>query len=106
MVLLVVVDGCPVLLEQVGTHGVVKERGCRVGERCPQLYLLSRSRLCCFDANRLKIVVVCFSKDVHFSKGFSTPGRTRTCNIHLRRVMLYPVELREHSEGSQNNSRN
>ena len=25
-----------------------------------------------------------------------TPGRTRTCNPQLRRLLLFPVELREH----------
>ncbi len=27
-------------------------------------------------------------------KDFGAPGRTRTCNIRLRRPVLYPVELR------------
>ena len=27
---------------------------------------------------------------------FRTPSRTRTCNLQLRRLLLYPIELLEH----------
>ena len=50
------------------------------------------------NENRTRVSSVTSWKDNHYPMRpiFSTPYRIRTCDPQLRRLLLYPTELREH----------
>ena len=54
--------------------------------------------ICGPNENRTRVSSVTSWKDNHYPirPMFSTPYRIRTCGPQLRRLLLYPTELREH----------
>jgi hypothetical protein len=50
-------------------------------------------------------LIIIFLRDYRFQKKlqkgeFGTPYRIRTCDLRLRRPVLYPTELRAHGDGT------